>query len=202
MLARVGRGLLASVLLVAPLAALQAQDRSGETTVVDILADAEDLYGPPPPYEDCTAEQEAAILSGEIIVCRRKQDPREFQTMDRDSAQDRYARETMNKGNPQTPDVAGEGIFRGPATVSGLCVIPPCPKEAAIFIDVEALPEAPPGSDADRIARGLPPLGNDNAVAPATAEELGLPAAPSLLTGAQTRDAINPAGSEAPAETP
>ena len=29
------------------------------------------------------------------------------------------------------------------------------------LIDVEALPEAPPGSNADRIGRGLPPLSED-----------------------------------------
>ena len=51
------------------------------------------------------------------------------------------------------------------------------------MIDVEALPHAPPGSDADRIARGLPPLGEEGDLgrgpdAAITEEELGLP--PSL----------------------
>jgi hypothetical protein len=114
--------------------------------------------------EDCSDEQEAAILSGEIIVCRRKPDQRQFRTLPSDEAQSRYAEETMNKDNPQTPDVAGGGIFRGPATVSSMCFIPPCPKEPALIIDVTALPKAPPGSDADRIARGLPPLNQDDLV--------------------------------------
>lgn len=183
---------------------LSAQSDSSETDVIDILAEAEDLYGPPPPMEDCSDEQEAAIISGEIIVCRRKQDQRAFRTTDPDDAETRYARETMNKGNPQTPDVAGDGIFRGPATVSGLCLIPPCPKEPALIIDVEALPEAPPGSDADRIARGLPPLGNDEAVEPPSEEELGLPSAPNLMTGSQTRGdkGVSPEESEEPEEQP
>ena len=90
---------------------------------------------------------------------------------------------------PLTPDVAGPGIFRGPATVSGLCLIPPCPKEPALIIDIESLPEAPPGSDADRIARGLPPLGNDEGTPP-TKEELGLPARPNLMTGRETSEDI------------
>jgi hypothetical protein len=34
------------------------------------------------------------------------------------------------------------------------------------MIDVEALPEAPEGSDADRIANGLPPLGRDAELTP------------------------------------
>ena len=132
------------------------------STVEDVLADADQLYGPPPPMEDCSDEQEAAILSGEIIVCRRKKDQRRFRTLSSDEAQTRYAEETMNRGNPPTPDVAGPGIFRGPATVGGLCFVPPCPKDPALIIDIEALPEAPPGSDADRIARGLPPLNQDD----------------------------------------
>lgn len=145
----------------------RAQDSaySGEhsATSEDVLADARELYGPPPPMEDCSDEQEAAILSGEIIVCRRKVDQNRFRTLSDDEAQTRYAEETMNMGNPPPPDVAGPGIFKGPATVSGLCFIPPCPREPALIIDVTALPKAPPGSDADRIARGLPPLNQDDA---------------------------------------
>ncbi|XUU61282.1 hypothetical protein ACRAQ6_03140 [Erythrobacter sp. HA6-11] len=157
----------------------------GDTTI-DILADADALYGPPPPFEDCTEEQEAAIISGEIIVCRRKRDQREFRTTSPSDAQKRYAEETAYANDPQAPDVAGAGIFKGPATASGLCFIPPCPKEAALIIDIEALPEAPPGSDADRIARGLPPLGNDRGTPPRQ-EELGLPPVrPNLMTGRQT----------------
>ena len=145
----------------------RAQDSaySGEhsATSEDVLADARELYGPPPPMEDCSDEQEAAILSGEIIVCRRKVDQNRFLTLSDDEAQTRYAEETMNMGDPPPPDVAGPGIFKGPATVSGLCFIPPCPREPALIIDVTALPKAPPGSDADRIARGLPPLNQDDA---------------------------------------
>jgi hypothetical protein len=39
----------------------------------------------------------------------------------------------------------------------GIGGVPP----PALIIDVEALPQAPAGSDADRIARGLPPLGQE-----------------------------------------
>src|SRR3546814_101038 len=120
--------------------------------------------------ENWSGDREASILSGEIVVCRRKRDQSEFRTLPSEDAQTRYAQETMNKGNPQTPDVSGEGIFKGPATVSGLCIIGPCPKPPALFIDVTALPQAPPGSDADRIAHGLPPLGleDEKRVEPAT----------------------------------
>ena len=33
--------------------------------------------------------------------------------------------------------------------------------EQPVIVDFEALPEAPPGTDADRIARGLPALSDD-----------------------------------------
>lgn len=154
-------------------------EQSDGSTSIDILASMEDLYGPEPPMEDCSDEQEAAILSGEIIVCRRKQDQREFRTLPDDAAESRYARETMNKDNPQTPDVAGPGIFKGKPTIGGMCIpgLQKCPPPPALIIDVSALPKAPPGSDADRISRGLPPLGDDTRAVEEEIEEneLGLP---------------------------
>ncbi len=109
----------------------------------------------------CEEEADAASISGDIIVCRQiGEDNSNYYSGSREDAQRRYAQETQNAGLLPPPDVAGPGIFKGPATVGGLCLIPPCPPEAALLIDVEALPEAPEGSDADRIARGLPPLGD------------------------------------------
>lgn len=130
--------------------------------------------------EDCSKEQEAAILSGEIVVCRRKQDQRQYRTMSNEAAQERYARETMNKGNPKTPDFILDCQDQGwPVGCVKFGGVPP----KALIIDVTALPEAPPGSDADRISRGLPPLGDSNPVQPVGAQtdeaidqsELGLP---------------------------
>ncbi len=130
------------------------------------IAEAEDAYGPPPPMEDCSAEQEAAIVSGEIIVCRRIRDQSQYRVSSDDEAESRYARETMDKGAPRAPDVAGPGIFKGPATVSGLCLIPPCPPPPAYIIDFDELPETPEGSDADRVGQGLAPRGDDSGPPP------------------------------------
>ncbi len=124
-------------------------------------------------YEDCEEDQDAAIITGEIIVCRRRSDE-ENRLYDKETAERRHAQRTMNRNEIPAPDVAGDGIFRGPATVSGLCVIPPCPKPPAYMIDFATLPDAPPGSDADRIARGLAPRGNDSGkVTPPPAPEQG-----------------------------
>lgn len=129
--------------------------------------------------EECRRQREAAIVTGEIVVCGAT--PGEDQRItSREEAQNRYAAQTQGRGPVQLPEL---GIFRGPATVSGICIpgIFNCPKPAAVFVDVTALPKAPPGSDADRIARGLEPLGEDDSaiVARQTSArqraELGLP---------------------------
>lgn len=162
----------------------------------------------PPPVsteEACRRQREAAVVSGEIVVCGAvpSQDQR---LTSRQDAQNRYAERTAFRDNPATPDVAGAGIFRGPAIVSGLCVkgVFNCPKPPAVFVDVTALPKAPPGSDADRIARGLEPLGDEGTEAPRQLSaqeraELGLPA-PAYEPGREPPAAapVSPAGSAAP----
>lgn len=112
--------------------------------------------------EDCEEEADAARIANEIVVCRQLGEGTDG-SWNKEEFEQGYAQRTQGE---KPVDVAGGGIFRGPATVSGLCIIPPCPAEAALIIDVEALPQAPEGSDADRIARGLPPLGRDEDQSP------------------------------------
>ena len=107
--------------------------------------------------ERCEREAEVGRVQGEIVVCRDLGEATDG-SFDKEEWERDYARRTQGGS---TPDVAGGGIFQGPATFGGMCLIPPCPPEAALMIDVEALPQAPEGSDADRIARGLPPLGQE-----------------------------------------
>lgn len=148
-----------------------------------------------PTEEECARQREAAIVSGEIVVCGSQELPDQRITS-REEAQNRYAEATQGRGPTQLPEL---GIFKGPATVSGICLpgIFNCPKPPAVFVDVTALPKAPAGSDADRIARGLEPLGDDGPGAPRqlTAQEraeLGLPEPPVAVP------APSPAGSAAP----
>ncbi|QKG71010.1 hypothetical protein [Erythrobacter mangrovi] len=187
------------VLSLAGAAVAQVEQESQQGTPPDRI----DLLLPPEadaPLEDCSAEQEAASISGEIIVCRRRSDGSRY-GYDKEGAQSRYARETMNEGDLRTPNVDGPGIFQGPATVGGLCGIGlnPCPPPPAYIIDFSTLPDAPPGSDADRISRGLPPLGREAATAAAEraarAEQLGLPPV-------DDQAEVSPAGSASPAAEP
>lgn len=136
----------------APIAAQTADDPDDEAPLD---------FGPPAPMEDCSEEQEAAAISGEIVVCRRRTDNSDFRYSTNDEAAQRYAERTKNKGAPPPPNVDGEYIFRGPATAGGLCLVPPCPPPAAYIIDFDELPETPPGSDAERVGQGLAPRGND-----------------------------------------
>ncbi|MBD2843372.1 hypothetical protein [Erythrobacter rubeus] len=138
----------------------EPENEARDTVRIDILAPPPEAR---PPSEadirECEEDVDAATVTGEIIVCRQiGDDPGNYYSGSRAEAQRRYAEETAFAGDILAPDVAGAGIFRGAPTVGGLCLIPSCPKDPALIIDVEALPDAPEGSDADRIARGLPPL--------------------------------------------
>ena len=105
--------------------------------------------------QQCRDEADAGTISGEIVVCREQGQSKETPlTGDRAATQKRYAEETALKGAPRAPEAFGipdngKGI--------GIGGVPP----PAYMVDFDVLPTAPAGSDADRIARGLPPLGED-----------------------------------------
>ena len=104
--------------------------------------------------QQCRDETDAGTLSGEIVVCGATGNDTSALTGNRAATQKRYAQETMLKGAPRAPEAFGIANHGNPIGFGK----PPPP---AILIDVEALPTAPPGSDADRIARGLAPLDQD-----------------------------------------
>lgn len=150
-----------------------------------------DLLVEPPPSEaadaaqlkECEDQREAGVVAGEIVVCRElPADTSQLYSGSREVWQKDYAERT--KGG-STPDVDGSGLPAGMApliTIVG-CFIGPCPKPPALIIDVEAIPPAPAGSDAARVAQGLEPLKDDDAPLSDEArrrveEELGLPEVP------------------------
>jgi hypothetical protein len=144
----------------------------------------------------CVEDDYATVISGEILVCGGRGESTDG-VWDKEDWEQRYANESMNKDNPQAPEAFG--IANHGTVVARGCFIGPCPPPLAIMIDIEALPEAPPGSDADRIARGLAPLGSDGdagrrPIPPASEKALGLPPPPDFA-----EEAVSPAESEAPA---
>lgn len=105
--------------------------------------------------QQCEDRADAGAISGEIVVCRAiGDDGSNSLSSSRAEAQKRYAEETAFQNAPRTPEAFG---IPNHGNSIGFGSVPP----PALLIDVAGLPKAPAGSDADRIARGLPPLGQD-----------------------------------------
>lgn len=129
--------------------------------------------------QECVERADASTISGEIVVCRQVgEDPANVYSSP-EEARKRYAEATANKEAPRTPNFINDCASQGnPFGCIGFGKVPP----PALMIDVGALPQAPAGSDADRIARGLPPLGQELELTEeqekARREAMGLKAAP------------------------
>ena len=110
---------------------------------------------------ECENKQDAATIAGEIVVCGQRENDAASAGWDQEEWENRYAAETRGR-DPVDPCGPMCGIFKGKPTVGGLCIpgLQKCPPPPALIVDLAALPQAPPGSDADRIARGLAPLGD------------------------------------------
>lgn len=100
--------------------------------------------------EDCEEEADAARIANEIVVCRQLGEASDGSWNKEEWEQD-YARRTQGEQPVNTFGIPNHG---NPITIGSV-------PEPVLMIDVEGLPEAPEGSDADRIARGLPPLGEE-----------------------------------------
>lgn len=123
---------------------------------------------PPPSHDGVTAEQAiaraqevygiASVARGcrpssgdEIVVCAdRGTDQRLPQTAPDPNT--RAGRHVLDNGVPRAPQV-GPGSCKGQPGCIAIGSAPPPP----YYIDVKSLPEAPPGSDADKIAKGEAP---------------------------------------------
>lgn len=182
----------AAVLLFALLAGAASPAVAQRNSAAQAVEDARSAYGPQAPRPRCPTVREGE----EIVVCAEEQEQSQFRIRSDRDAEDDYARETMNKGDPRAPDVAGPGIFRGPATMGFGGPPPP-----AYIIDFGDLPDTPPGSDAERVGKGLAPLGNEaaNAPLPAAAASGGGTAAAARPGDDQVEPVTRP-GSASPAE--
>jgi hypothetical protein len=148
----------AVIALAAPLAGVAAQGLKyqfdfdePETASEDRITAEEALqrnsntYGPPPPRRNCAQDPDNA----EIVVCAEEEEDQSQFRVQSTAQLDPEGRAATNDGLPRAPDVSGDGIFKGEATMKFGSVAPP-----AIMFDISELPEAPEGSDADLIAQG------------------------------------------------
>lgn len=82
---------------------------------------------------------------GDIVVCAER--PDEFR-MPSTGDSDPNSKQALDDGRLHPPDVAGGGIFKGKPTMGFGKVAAP------YIIDLSSIPEAPKGSDADKIGKG------------------------------------------------
>ena len=142
-------GALMALSAIAPAATAQSIPTGPQVTAEQAVETARRVYGPPPPDPEQRADC-AEPEGDEIVVCAQLEEQSQFRV---ESSLDRNDDSKMKwMGDP--PDVSGPGIFKGPATASGCIPGLTCPPPPVYLIDFDALPEAPPGSDADRIAKG------------------------------------------------
>lgn len=176
-------------------------------TAEEAIDTAKQAYGPP------AKEKKSKCLppepGGPIVVCAELEEQSQFRvksSMELDPS-------TVKDIVPRAPDL--EPHYPGPVVARG-CFVPPCPKPMPVMIDLKAIPEAPPGSDADRVARGLAPRGyegeppeagnpgavlgdgaNPNEGNSTSATSDGLPATPTI-----SDDAVPDSESEPPVTPP
>jgi hypothetical protein len=177
----------AALLLMGLAAPLAAQESAAPPVPAEqAVEQAKQAFGPPKPEKKtCTPTKPG----DEIVVCAEEQEQSQFRIRSDKQAEDDYARRTMNKGDPRAPDF--EPQYPGMVVARG-CFIPPCPPPKALMIDLKAIPEAPPGSDADRVGRGLAPTGNEGK------QPRPAPAAKPAVSDAP----VSPPGSASPAAQP
>lgn len=124
----------------------RAQNDELDARVAERIAITQEMYGAPPARRRC----ESSGGDDAIVVCApdRGEDLRVPSTSQSDPTSSEARRE-LDNGVPRAPQL-DRGSCRGqPGCVVGGWAPPPI-----YVIDVKAIPEAPEGSDADKIAKG------------------------------------------------
>jgi hypothetical protein len=147
---------------------------AGALCVMAMPLHAQDVYGPAnvkPEDEKSISERaaeadarEKALLedpgkrckreaenSREIVVCA---DPDKNNRDRLPLRKELDSAKSTRTGVPRAPDVYGLQHKGIPLVTFTGCMIPPCPPPPILYIDLKAIPEAPLGSDADRIGKG------------------------------------------------
>ena len=174
------------VLLAARVAAPAAAQDAGPVTAEQAVAAAQEAYGPP----DTRAKPACPSPKpgDEIVVCGQEDDSDRYRI--KSSGDLDPTGKGAKDGLPRAPDLYNlpQPAMVGVGVSAKGCFIPPCPSPMPVLIDLKAIPEAPPGSDADRVARGLAPRGAGDAPGPAPAP----PPAPRAGCSASRRGAPRP----------
>ncbi len=138
---------LVMVLALPGLAHAQSDPDALDAKVAERIDQAKSVYGVPDPRRRCRPTPG----SDEIVVCV---DRGEDQRVDRGPPDPNSleGRRALNGGVPRAPQFDRGSCKGQPGCITGGWAPPP-----VYYVDVTALPEAPPGSDADKIANGEVP---------------------------------------------
>lgn len=131
--------LLWAIAVIAPAPAI-AQVSDGDRAIAEKMMSA----GRVTP-DEVTKRCPAPERRGDIVVCAQRPDEHRMPST---ADSDPDSKEALDDGRLHPPDVAGGGIFKGKPTMGfGKVAVP-------YMIDLSTIPEAPKGSDADRIGKG------------------------------------------------
>ena len=138
---------LAMVLALPGLVHAQSDPDALDAKVAERIDQAKSVYGVPDPRLRCRPTPG----SDEIVVCV---DRGEDQRVDRGPPDPNSleGRRALNGGVPRAPQFDRGSCKGQPGCITGGWAPP-----LVYYVDVTALPEAPPGSDADKIAKGEVP---------------------------------------------
>ncbi|MFM5948924.1 MAG: hypothetical protein ACKOPM_06805 [Novosphingobium sp.] len=139
------RSLALGLMLILPGAALAQTDPDAVDRQVQArIETTKQVYGVPDPRLRCRPKPG----SDEIVVCRDRGEDQQVERSDPDP-DTLEGRRALNGGVPRAPQF-DRGSCKGKSgCIQGGWAPPP-----VYYVDVTKLPEAPPGSDADKIAKG------------------------------------------------
>jgi hypothetical protein len=135
--------LAAATLLASPALAQSAEEL--DARVAERIAAAGETYRAAPEQPACPGG--AAGGENEIVVCGRDDSARWRVRSSRET--DPLSRESLRDGLPRAPQLDRGSCKGQPGCMVGGWVPPP-----VYYIDLKAIPEAPAGSDAEKVARG------------------------------------------------
>lgn len=139
----VGTGLVALLALFAIGGRANGQELLPRLNATQMIEQARDYYGTKVPLQGC----DIPTMSDEIVVCgHRRPDPR-YEEVAPQAPTDMKA---VAFGAPPMGGGVGAGV-----AITG-CFLQKCPKKL-YFIDLKAIPEPSPGTEADLIAKGQAP---------------------------------------------
>lgn len=138
-------GLAATLALLA--APALAEPDELDRKVAERLEQARQIYGVPDPRLRCRPGPD-----GEIVVCADRGEDLKVPSSAESDPSSRAARRALDGNIPTAPQLDRGSCKGKPGCVTGGWVPPP-----VYYIDMKAIPEAPEGSDADKIAKGEMP---------------------------------------------